>query len=102
MQMLGRPILRKQVSEDVVCPVAVTLLFFLDQLQHVPTFSYRVGQYLGRFAILGNQGLAIQHYSVLPFWHASISWSVLHFPRVQLHRLPCHARLLPHFRSRMC
>lgn len=86
------------------CPVnsAVVLMFFLDRLQHVSTFRHSISQYRGRFAILCVQSFNIQHHSLLPLWHASLSWSVLHFSLVQLHCLPFHARLLPHFRSYMC
>jgi hypothetical protein len=102
-QMLGRPILRKQVSGCLMrgCSSRINLILCLDQLRHVSAFSNSVGQYHLRFAILCKQSFLVQPGRLLPIGHASFSWSVLHFPLVQLHHLPCHARFLPHIRSIM-
>ena len=100
LQMMGRPILRKQVRHQYPNKYPSTSHSnFPDWLFPIPLVSDRRCEHVCRYTILGHKDHYIQHHCLLhdqlvPQW-----WGILDVPFVQLHGVSCLARPIPDVRS---
>ena len=95
MQMIGRPILRKQVRLLNGSPSGRKLIF-LDLLSLLQTICYRSSKYFGWYSIFCRTDPPVQHCGLLFVWPWPISWRFLDIPSVQLLGIPSDARIFPY------
>ena len=95
MQMIGRPILRKQVRLLNGSP-SVRKLIFLDQLSLLQAICYRNSKYLGWYPFFCFTDLPLQHCGLLLIWPSPIGWRFLDIPSVQLPGISSDARIFPY------